>query len=152
MKIKKLIFAILLCYLPGLLGSLFTNPNSLWYQSLNKPFFNPPGWVFGPVWTLLYIMIGISLYLIIEKDWKKYKIALTFFGIQLFLNGLWSFLFFGLQMPMLAFVEIILLWIFILLTIIWSYRISKLASYLLMPYLAWVSFATVLNLFLAFFG
>jgi translocator protein len=112
-----------------------------WYAALNKPFFSPPNWIFGPVWTLLYIMMGYSLYLV----WVRRKVP-TIFWIQLFLNFIWSIIFFGMKNPTLALVNIIVLWIAIVLTIKAFSKIDKLASRLLWPYLAWVSFATFLNL------
>jgi tryptophan-rich sensory protein len=142
----RLISSIIICQLAGIIGSIFTVSSvSSWYATLNKPFFNPPSWVFGPVWTLLYLLMGISLYLIWNNK-KRTKKALLIFGIQLILNSLWSILFFGLQSPLLAFIEIIFLWSAILLSIIYFYRISKVAAYLLVPYILWVSFAAILNL------
>lgn len=139
----KLIFSLLICQLPGILGYFFTDPSSLWYQTLIKPSFTPPNYLFSPVWITLYFLMGITLYLLwIKKD----KIAITLFSIQLFLNALWSFLFFKLNSLLFSFIEIIFLWIFILLTIIKAYKTSKIASYLLMPYLLWVTFALILNL------
>jgi len=147
-KIWKLFITISIVFLASALGGLFTaNSVSTWYQELAKPFFNPPNWIFGPVWTLLYFLMGISLYLIwISKSNSNKKTALIFFAIQLFLNVLWSFLFFGLQNPFLAFVEIILLWLAIFATIFYFYKINKMSAYLLVPYILWVSFASVLNL------
>ncbi len=145
----KLIFAIVICQLAGFIGSIFTTPKiAIWYASLSKPAFNPPNWLFGPVWTILFILMGISLYLIIIQDTreKKVKIAAFVFGIQLALNTLWSILFFGLQSPLLAFIEIIFLWLAILATILLFRKINKTAAYLLIPYILWVSFAAVLNL------
>jgi translocator protein len=144
----KLVFSIIVCQLAGIIGSFFTVSSvSTWYLTLNKPFFNPPGWLFGPVWVILYFLMGISLYIIWDKGIKssKSKIALSVFGLQLILNSLWSILFFGLKSPLLAFIEIIFLWITIILTIICFNRISKSASYLLIPYILWVSFAAILN-------
>jgi tryptophan-rich sensory protein len=146
-KIKwlTLIICIVLPNLAGLIGSVFTSSSvSTWYTTLVKPSFNPPGWVFGPVWTTLYILMGISLYLIWTNK-KRTNIALWMYGIQLVLNALWSFLFFGLRNPLAAFIEIIILWIAIVATIIYFYKISKPAAYLLIPYILWVSFAAVLN-------
>lgn len=149
---KKFSISILVCLFAGIIGSFFTAssiPN--WYSILNKPFFNPPNYIFGPVWTTLYILMGISLYLVWNnknKKSKNIKSFYKFFAIQLILNALWSLLFFGLKSPLLGFIEIIFLWLFILLSIISSYRISKIASYLLIPYILWVSFATVLNLYI----
>ncbi|MGB3345786.1 MAG: TspO/MBR family protein [Candidatus Humimicrobiia bacterium] len=147
-KILKLVISILVCQVAGLIGSLFTLSSiSTWYAQLEKPTFNPPNWVFAPVWTLLFLLMGISLYLIVSKgvENKKVKTALSIFVIQLTLNMLWSFLFFGLQSLLYAFIEIIILGLAILLTIISFYKISKTAAYLLLPYVLWVSFAAVLN-------
>jgi len=147
-KILKLVISILVCQGAGLIGSLFTLSSiPTWYAQLEKPTFNPPNWVFAPVWTLLFLLMGISLYLIVSKgvENKKVKTALSIFVIQLTLNMLWSFLFFGLQSLLYAFIEIIILGLAILLTIISFYKISKTAAYLLLPYVLWVSFAAVLN-------
>ena len=136
-----------LCLLPGILGSMFTSTDTEWYNSLRKPSFQPPGWVFGPVWTVLYIMMGISLYLVWKlpsSDLRTY--ALTFFGIQLVLNGLWTFLFFGAGSLFWSSVNILLLLTSLSTTIYFFYRLSTTAAYLLAPYILWVSFATVLNL------
>ena len=151
-KITKLAISIVGCLLTGFLGSLVTTPSiPTWYQTLNKPFFSPPNWIFAPVWTTLYVLMGIALYLIWTKaaKTKQSKKAIYFFLIQLGLNFIWSFIFFGFQNPRLAFVEIIFLWIAILLTILSFAKVSKSAAYLLVPYIVWVSFALVLNLFVA---
>jgi benzodiazapine receptor len=143
-KIFKLIFSILICQLAGFLGSLATTPAIPdWYAKLNKPSFNPPNWIFAPVWTTLFLLMGIALFLILNQ--KKNKKAKTIFFIQLILNTLWSFLFFGLHSPLLAFLEIIILWTAILLTMIQFYKLQKWAGILLLPYLLWVSFAAILN-------
>ena len=148
MKINylKLIVSIIICQLAGIIGSIFTADSvSTWYLTLNKPFFNPPNWIFGPVWITLYLLIGISLYLIWNN--KNFnKTGIYFFSAQLVLNTLWSILFFGLKNPLLAFIEIIILWIFILLTMIYFYRTSKTATYLLLPYILLVTFAAILNI------
>ena len=145
-KYLKLILSILFCLFVGFAGSLATTPSiPTWYATLNKPFFSPPNWLFGPVWTLLYIFMGISLYLIWSKP-KKLKII---FFTQLFLNFLWSLIFFGLHQPLLAFLEIIALWYFIFFYIRQALLVSRLAAYLFYPYLAWVSFASILNLAVA---
>jgi tryptophan-rich sensory protein len=154
MEIKnytKLPFAVFVCLMAGFLGSMFTAESvSTWYTTLQKPAFTPPNWVFGPAWTLLYVLMGISLFLIWRKGFenKEIRIGMAIFGVQLFLNFLWSLLFFGLRSPLLGLLEIIPLWIAILATIIYFYRISKKASYLLVPYLAWVTFATLLNYYI----
>ena len=146
-KIWKLTISILIPFLASAIGGFFTSGSvSTWYVDLVKPSFNPPNWVFGPVWTLLYLFMGIALYLVWIK--KKYRNAFIAFGVQMFLNALWSVLFFGLQNPLLAFIEIIFLWAAILITIIYFYRINKISAYLLIPYILWVSFAAVLNFFL----
>lgn len=147
----KLAISIVVCQLAGFIGSFFTVSSvSTWYLTLNKPFFNPPSWLFGPVWISLYFLMGISLYLIWDEGIKskQSKGALYIFGAQLILNSLWSILFFGLKSPLFAFIEIIILWIAIILTIKYFYRISKSASYLLIPYVLWVSFAAILNFFI----
>ena len=146
-KIWKLIISILIPFVASAIGGFFTSTSvSTWYVDLIKPSFNPPSWVFGPVWTILYLLMGIALYLVwISKYEKKAFIA---FGVQMFLNALWSVLFFGLQNPLFAFIEIIFLWIAILITIVYFYRINKISAYLLIPYILWVSFAAVLNFFI----
>jgi len=152
MKINwfRLIVSLVLCQLAGVIGSFFTvNSIPVWYASLNKPSFNPPGWIFGPVWITLYILMGISFYLIwMKKDKINFKLLSSLFFTQLTLNSLWTIIFFGLHSPFFAFIEIIILWIMILLCIILFYKVSKVSSYLLIPYLLWVSFASILNFFL----
>ena len=144
----RLAFAVIVCNVAGLAGSVFTAPNiPTWYASLNKPAFNPPNWIFGPVWTTLFVLMGISLYIVwMKTDFKGDGcLAKAVFGIQLDLNILWSILFFGMQNPLLAFIEIIALWLSIFSTIWIFYRIDRKASYMLIPYIAWVSFAAFLN-------
>jgi len=144
MKIRnfgKLVLAILLCESAGIVGSVFTVSSiNSWYQYLTKPIFNPPSWLFGPVWTILYLLMGISLYLV----WQKKKISIWFWK-QLILNAIWSPVFFGLKSPGLALIIILVLWYAIVRTIQDFKKVDKTASYLLYPYLAWVSFATLLN-------
>lgn len=144
----KLVSCIIGCELVGILGTPFTVAAiPTWYENLNKPFFSPPNWIFGPAWTLLYLLIGISFYLILKKGWKKkaVKSAGIFFLTQLTLNFLWSPVFFGLKSPLLGLITIMAMWILILITMKKFYPLSKSAFYLLIPYLLWVSFATVLN-------
>jgi tryptophan-rich sensory protein len=144
-KYSALIVSILISYAVAFLGSLVTTPSiGSWYATLNKPSFNPPNYLFGPVWTLLFTLMAISAYLVWNKR-KKLTIELKIYGLQLGLNFLWSYLFFGLHRPELALFEIILLWIFIALTITRFYKVDKLAAYLLIPYVLWVSFAAFLN-------
>jgi tryptophan-rich sensory protein len=141
---KKLAISIALPFIASAAGTLFTSTYG-WYEYISKPAFSPPNWVFGPVWTTLYLLMGISLYIIWNSKAKKKK-ALTWYGIQLFLNAIWTPIFFGLQSPTLAFIDILLLWTAILITIISFSKISKKASYLLIPYIIWVTFAAILNL------
>jgi translocator protein len=137
----KLILSLGLSLGTGILGSFFTVSSiPTWYVTLNKPFFSPPNWIFGPVWTILYVLIGISLYLV----WTKKKVP-SVFWIQLFLNAIWSIIFFGLRNPAFALINIIALWIVIILTIRSFYTINKLSANLLYPYFVWVSFASILN-------
>ena len=137
------------CLVIGYLSGTVTRESILtWYPTLVKPVFNPPNWIFGPVWTLLYAMMGVAGGLIwnhIESDRENVKKAFLFFIIQLGLNALWSYLFFGLHNPLIALIEIILLWLMIFETYTQFKRIDKVAGLLLIPYLLWVSFATVLN-------
>jgi len=146
--IIKFIVAIGVCQLAGFVGSLFTTPSiPTWYAALRKPSFNPPNWIFGPVWTSLFVLMGIAAFIVWNKglDRKGVKAALLLFIIQLVLNMLWSYLFFTLHSPLYAFVEIIILWLAILLTMVKFFPISRAAGYLLLPYILWVSFAAVLN-------
>lgn len=138
------------CLAVGYISSIVTRENiPTWYALINKPFFTPPNWVFAPVWTLLYIMMGFaagSVWNKIDTDETNVKKAFLFFLIQLALNALWSFLFFGLQNPFLASIEIILLWLMIFETYKQFKNIDKLAANLLLPYLVWVSYATLLTI------
>ncbi|MCX6821702.1 MAG: tryptophan-rich sensory protein [Candidatus Aenigmarchaeota archaeon] len=153
MKIKniaKLILAIFVCQIAGAIGSMFTFSSiPTWYATINKPSFTPPNWLFGPVWITLYTLMGISLYLIWNKglENKEVKSSLFIFSAQLALNALWSILFFGLKSPFYAFVEIIILWIAIAVTIFKFYKISKNAGLILLPYIIWVSIALTLNFY-----
>jgi len=147
---KNLLILALCIALPlaigGLSGYLTVGGLAEWYVNLNKPSFNPPGWIFGPVWTLLYALMGISLYLILKSESEHLKTtAYALFGVQLMLNFWWSFIFFNARQLGWALVEILVLWAAILAMILVFYRISKPAALLQIPYLLWVSFATVLN-------
>lgn len=145
-KLNKFIFSLIICQSAGFFGSLVTAPNiNNWYQALNKPSFTPPNWLFAPVWTILFILMGISLFLVWIANKKNKQKAYLLFFLQLFLNTLWSFLFFGLRLLFFAFLEIIILWFFIFLTFIYFKRINPLSAWLLLPYLLWVSFAAFLN-------
>ncbi len=144
----KLIIALIVPQLFAIIGSLFTSSSvSGWYSLIEKPAFNPPNWVFAPVWTFLYLLMGIAAFLIWRRglDKKEVRSALIIFLFQLTLNLFWSFLFFGLQNPGIAFTEIISLWFAILATILAFFQISKVAAVLLIPYILWVSFAAFLN-------
>lgn len=150
-NILKLVAAVLFCQAAGFLGSLATTPSiGGWYKGLVKPSFNPPDWIFGPVWTSLYLLMGIALFLVWRLGLKTEGVqaALIVFLIQLALNTLWSILFFGLHQPFPAFIEILVLWAFILWTMIKFFGLSRPAGWLLVPYLLWVSFASILNFFL----
>lgn len=114
-----------------------------WYAGLRKPAFTPPDWLFAPVWTVLYVCIGVSAALVWQRS--RAGLALTVWGAQLLLNAAWSWIFFGLQRPGLAFIEIRLLWVAIALTILLFWQVRPLAGALLVPYLLWVSLATWLN-------
>ncbi|MCO5948658.1 TspO/MBR family protein [Mucilaginibacter flavidus] len=133
----------------GFVASLFTRPQIAgWYSTLNKPTFNPPPWLFAPVWTVLYIMIAIAAYLVWQRrdSSKTYKIASSIYIVQLAFNFSWSMVFFGLHGILPALFVILLLWVSIILNIRWFKKYSKTAAWLLVPYLLWVSFASILNL------
>lgn len=147
-----LIWAIGLPLAVGVVGSLFTMPAiEMWYAGLEKPFFSPPNWLFGPVWTLLYIMMGVAFYLVLTAESKVSKnMAIQFFMGQLGLNLLWSIFFFGAQLPFLALLEIVVLLIAIVMTIRAFSAHSQVAVWLMLPYAAWVGFATLLNAAIVF--
>ncbi len=139
---KKFLTAVVICEGVGILASFVTFDSVKdWYPTLNKPAFNPPSFIFGPFWTILYFLMGLSLYLV----WQKGKRTPTIFWLQLFLNGLWSFLFFGLHSPILGLIDIIALLMAIILTMKAFYKINKTSGIILLPYLFWVLFATFLN-------
>jgi tryptophan-rich sensory protein len=147
----KLFISIAITLLVGAIAGYFTTSGvNGWYAVANKPSFNPPNWLFAPVWTALYIMMGIALYLVWSKDTSKdiKQTALVLFGMQLALNFAWSFIFFYAKQPGWAFIEIIMMWVAILLTIWWFGKISPLSAWLLVPYISWVSFASLLNFYI----
>ena len=144
----KLVIAILLCEFTGILSAFVSQTsNNEWFLSLNKPSWNPPSYLFAPVWTFLYLLMGISLWLV----WKskvpehKKKQACLVFAVQLFLNFWWSILFFRFHSPGIAFIDIVLMIVMILATIFAFARISRAAAWLLVPYISWVCFAAILN-------
>ena len=148
-KISRIAIVVIICLAVGYLSGMVTRTSiTTWYPTLVKPSFNPPNWIFAPVWTSLYVMMGVAAGLIwnqITTQKAAVTKALQFFTIQLVLNALWSYLFFGLHNLMLATIEVVLLWLMIFETYSQFAKINKTASYLMLPYLAWVSFASVLT-------
>ena len=148
-KISRIAIVVIICLAVGYLSGMVTRASiTTWYPTLVKPSFNPPNWIFAPVWTSLYVMMGVAAGLIwnqITTQKAAVTKALQFFTIQLILNALWSYLFFGLHNLMLATIEVVLLWLMIFETYSQFAKINKTASYLMLPYLAWVSFASVLT-------
>lgn len=149
-KYVKIIIAVSVCLAVGYLSSIVTQSSiETWYPTIEKPSFNPPNWIFAPVWTLLFIAMGISAGLVwdkLESDTELVKKGLLFFAIQLAFNALWSYLFFGLHNVLLASIEIVLLLLLIYETFLIFKKIDKNASYLLIPYMLWVGFATILTI------
>jgi tryptophan-rich sensory protein len=144
----KFIISLALPFLAAFIGSSATFPAiPTWYASLNKPFFSPPNYLFAPVWTLLYLLMGISFYLVWSKGkGKSLRFATNVYLFQLILNTLWSIFFFGNRSPLMGLIIIVILWFMILITILRFYKINRTAGILLIPYILWVSFASVLNL------
>ena len=148
-KYVKIIIVVIVCLLVGYLSSFVTKEGVItWYPTLKKPFFNPPNWIFAPVWSVLYVCIGIAggLWRELDTDKELVKKALFFFVAQLLLNAMWSYLFFGLHNILLALIEIILLWLIIYETYLLFKKINKTAAFLFIPYLVWVAFATILTI------
>lgn len=145
-KIWKFIISVISAEAVGSLGVIFTSSNiTTWYMTVNKASFNPPNWLFGPAWTVLFFLMGWAFYLIWTNSAKEKSSAYWAFAIQFILNILWSAIFFGTKLPAWAFLEIIILWLAILWTILEFHKINKTAAYLLIPYILWVAFASVLN-------
>ena len=148
-KISRVAIVVVICLVVGYVSGMVTRTSiTTWYPTLVKPSFNPPNWIFAPVWTSLYVMMGVAAGFIwnqITTQKSAVTKALQFFIIQLVLNALWSYLFFGLHNLMLATIEVVLLWLMIFETYSQFAKINKTASYLMLPYLAWVSFASVLT-------
>lgn len=144
----KLLICLMFPQVAGGIGALSTRASlSSWYGQLEKPWFTPPSWVFGPVWITLYILMGVSAFLIWRRGWRQpgVRTALGFFGAQLAVNAMWSWVFFGRRSTFGGFMVILVLWALILITMIQFFRVSRMAGILLMPYILWVSFAGVLN-------
>lgn len=151
MNLRKLVFSIVVCQSAGVLGAVFTSRSvSTWFSTLNKPWFAPPNWLFGPVWISLYFLMGVSLYLLLLEDLgdPQIKTALFIFGVQLVVNAGWSFFFFGLRNPLAGFIVIVVLLLLILVTMSLFWKIKPVSAYLLAPYLMWVSFATLVSFFI----
>ena len=148
-----LFVCVAICELAGIMGGVFTGPSvRTWYPKLTSPALTPPAWIFGGVWPALFILMGIGLYLVWKKGFKQknVKAALNIFFVQLFLNILWSVVFFGLHDLFLSSIEILLLWASIIGTMVFFYRVSKPAAYMLIPYILWVTFAAYLTSAFAF--
>jgi len=147
-NILRLVVSIVACLAAGAIGSIFTRSAiTTWYATLEKPPFTPPKWLFDPAWTLLYVLMGTAAFLVWRNGLgnRQVRIALIVFLIQLILNALWSVVFFGLESPLSGLIVISILWVAILVTIIKFFKISRVASVLMWPYLLWVTFAAVLN-------
>jgi len=143
----KFALCILVPLVIGALGALFVSPSiDVWYSSLIKASFNPPNWIFAPVWNFLYVLMGIAIYLVWTSDNKNKTLEYILFAVQLILNLFWSIIFFGLHSPFWALIEICVLFLAILANMVFFYEHSKAASWLLLPYLLWVIFAALLNL------
>lgn len=147
-KILLFLYSVLISFSAGIVGSLFTIPKiDSWYTTLEKPIFSPPNWLFGPVWNILYLFMGISLFLVLTaKKSGDRSFGLKLFYAQLVLNALWSIVFFGMENPALGFIIIILLWGLIFMTIKILFSVNRIAGNLLLPYIVWVTIATLLNL------
>jgi len=146
--LPKFLASIFLCLFIGFVSGIATSSTiTTWYAALNKPFFTPPNWLFGPVWTILYILMGISLFLVWREGIanKKVIMGVNFFTIQLIFNFVWSFLFFKFNLIMGSFLLILALWVMIFLTMRRFYRVSKIAVWILVPYITWVTIALALN-------
>lgn len=153
-NIPLLIIIIVIIEGLGFLSGYLGMPNKELYEALIKPSFSPPGWVFPIVWTILYFLMGLALYrvILVGKEGKDIKKALIYFGIQLVLNLLWTFIFFKFNLYGLAFIELLLMLVFILLTTFEFFKLDKIAGFLMIPYILWVSLAGILNLYIWVFN
>jgi len=147
-QILGLIFLLAICLGVGVLGAIATTPEiDGWYRTLQKPSWNPPDWIFGPVWSTLYVLMAVAAWLVWRRGgFKAAKLPLVLFGLQLVLNTAWSWIFFHFHQPGWAFVELIGLWVTVAAVTVAFFRVNKTAGFLLIPYLAWITFAGVLNL------
>lgn len=148
--VLPVVIGVLICLAAGLLGSMVTMPavESMWFIDLNKPVFQPPNWLFAPVWTILYILMGVAAGIVYVEGKNKMegKTALILFAVQLVLNILWSFMFFGVHTLLGASVNIVLLWGTLLATIIYFFKLNRAAGWMMIPYILWVTFATILTI------
>lgn len=145
-KYSSLFLFIVICLSVGWIGSIATGTSrEIWYVALQKPPLNPPDWIFAPVWITLYIFMAIAGWRIWETQDSKRNQIRFLFVVQLCLNGVWSFLFFGLRNPLIGLMDIVLLWTCLFVLTLGAWRTERIAGFLLMPYLIWVSFATYLN-------
>ncbi|MCY6485188.1 tryptophan-rich sensory protein [Clostridium aestuarii] len=145
--IGAFIISIIISVGTGILASVFAGVPRIMYQSFNKPFFAPPGWIFPIVWTILYLLMGLAVYRIylVGKSGQNIKCALIFYGIQLILNFIWPIIFFRFDLKSVAFFELLVLMGFIIITMVEFFKADKKAGYLLIPYFIWTVFASVLN-------
>lgn len=144
----RLLVSLIICQAAGIFGSIFTRASvGSWYAGLNKPSFNPPGYIFAPVWIILYLLMGFSLFLVWQKGLGNSRVrqAVYLFMVQLLVNSFWSFAFFGCKSPLAGLIVIVILWGAIIRVIIVFFGISRAAAILLIPYILWVSFAAILN-------
>lgn len=148
-RVTKLLVSILVCQSAGLIGAFFTTPAiPTWYAALQKPAFTPPNWLFGPAWITLYLLMGIAAFLVWRRslDTPGVKSSLAVFVVQLVLNALWSIVFFGAKSLLGGVVIILVLWLAILWTMLWFFKISTAAGALMIPYILWVGYAAALNI------
>lgn len=143
-----LLVSVLIAQSAGIIGAIATASSVReWYPTLEKPWFTPPNWLFGPAWVTLYTLMGIAAYLVWQQGWSQgvVKAALVLYGIQLVINAVWSPVFFGMRAPTAGLIVIAVLWVAIVVTMVWFARVSTAATWLMAPYLAWVTYAAALN-------